>query len=33
MNKMEGPASKKIKEPPKRANHNLNIKFPNPLLL
>jgi hypothetical protein len=32
-NKMEGPTSKKTKEPPKRANHKRNIKFPNPLLL
>jgi hypothetical protein len=31
-NKMEGPTSKKTKEPPKRANHKGNIKFPNPLL-
>jgi len=31
-NKMEGPTSKKAKEPPKRANHKGNIKFPNPLL-
>jgi hypothetical protein len=31
-NKMEGPTSKKTKEPPKRANHKRNIKFPpNPL--
>jgi hypothetical protein len=29
---MEGPTSKKTKEPPKRANHKGNIKFPNPLL-
>jgi hypothetical protein len=28
---MEGPTSKKTKEPPKRANHKGNIKFPNPL--
>ncbi len=28
---MEGPMSKKAKEPPKRANHKGNIKFPNPL--
>jgi hypothetical protein len=27
---MEGPTSKKTKEPPKRANHKGNIKFPNP---
>jgi hypothetical protein len=31
-NKMEGPMSKKTKEPPKRANHKGNIKFPNPFL-
>jgi hypothetical protein len=31
-NKMEGLTSKKTKEPPKRANHKRNIKFPNPLL-
>jgi len=30
-NKMEGPTSKKTKEPPKRANHKVNIKFSNPL--
>jgi hypothetical protein len=30
---MEGPTSKKTKEPPKRVNHKGNIKFPNPLLL
>jgi hypothetical protein len=30
-NKMEGPNSKKTKEPPKRANHKANIKFPTPL--
>jgi hypothetical protein len=29
-NKMEGPTSKKTKEPPKRANHNSNIKFLKP---
>jgi hypothetical protein len=29
---MEGPTSKKTKEPPKMANHNMNIKFPNRLL-
>jgi hypothetical protein len=29
---MEGPTSKKTKEPPKRANHKGNIKFPNPLV-
>jgi len=29
---MEGLMSKKIKEPPKRANHKWNIKFLNPLL-
>jgi len=29
---MEGPTSKKTNEPPKRANHKGNIKFPNPLL-
>jgi hypothetical protein len=28
-NKMEGPTSKKTKEPPKRANHKGNIKFLN----
>jgi hypothetical protein len=27
---MEGPTSKKMKEPPKRANHKGNVKFPNP---
>jgi hypothetical protein len=32
-NKMEGPVSKKTKEPPRRANHKGNIKLPNPLLL
>ncbi len=31
-NKMEGLTSKQTKEPPKRANHKGNIKFPNPLL-
>ncbi len=31
-NKMEGPTSKKTKEPPKKGNHPRNIKFPNPLL-
>jgi hypothetical protein len=30
---MEGPMSKKTKEPPKRANHKGNIKFPNLFLL
>jgi hypothetical protein len=30
MNKMEGPTSKKTKEPPKRANHEGNIQFLNP---
>ncbi len=30
-NKMEGPIPKKANEPPKRVNHNGNIKFPNPL--
>jgi hypothetical protein len=30
-NKMEGPTSKKTKEPPKRVNHKGNLKFPNPL--
>jgi hypothetical protein len=30
---MEGPASKKTNEPPKRADHKRNIKFPNPFLL
>jgi hypothetical protein len=29
---MEGPTSKKTKEPPKRANHKRNIKVLNPLL-
>jgi hypothetical protein len=29
---MEGPASKKTKEPPKKANHKGNIKFSKPLL-
>jgi hypothetical protein len=29
---MEGPTSKKTKEPPKRANHKGNIMFLNPLL-
>jgi hypothetical protein len=29
-NKMEGPTSKKTKEPPKRANHKGHIKFLNP---
>jgi hypothetical protein len=29
---MEGPMSKKTKEPPKKANHKGNIKFPNPHL-
>jgi len=28
---MEGPTSKKINEPPKKANHKGNIKFLNPL--
>jgi hypothetical protein len=27
---MEGPTSKKTKEPPKRVNHKGNIKFLNP---
>jgi hypothetical protein len=31
--KMEGPMSKKIKEPPKGVNHKRNIKFLNPFLL
>jgi hypothetical protein len=31
-NKMEGPTSKKTKEPPKRANYKGNMKLPNPLL-
>jgi hypothetical protein len=31
-NKMEGPTSKKTKEPPKRVKHKGNIKFPNPFL-
>jgi hypothetical protein len=30
---MEGRTFKKTKEPPMRANHKGNIKFPNPLLL
>jgi hypothetical protein len=30
MNKMEGPKSKRTNEPPKKANHKGNIKFPNP---
>jgi hypothetical protein len=30
---MEGPTSKKTNEPPKRADHKRNIKFPNPFLL
>jgi hypothetical protein len=29
---MEAPMSKKTKEPPKRANHKGNIKFPKPLM-
>ncbi len=29
-NKMEGPKSKKTKEPPTKGNHPRNIKFPNP---
>jgi hypothetical protein len=29
---MEGPTSKKTKEPPKKANHKRNIKFLNPFL-
>jgi hypothetical protein len=29
-NKMEGPTSKKTKEPPKRVNHKGNIKSSNP---
>ncbi len=29
---MEGPTFKKTNEPPKRANHKGNIKFPNPLI-
>jgi hypothetical protein len=33
MNKVEGPTSKKTKEPPKRVNHMGNIKFLNPFLL
>jgi hypothetical protein len=28
-NKMKGPMSKKTNEPPKKANHKGNIKFPN----
>jgi hypothetical protein len=31
-NKMEGPTSKKSKEPLKRANHKGNIKFLKPLM-
>jgi hypothetical protein len=30
---MEGPTSKKTKEPPKRQNHKRNIKFMNFLML
>jgi hypothetical protein len=30
--KTEGPTSKKTKEPPKKANHKGNIKFPDPLM-
>ncbi len=30
-NKMDGPTSKKTKEPPKRVNHKGNIKFSNHL--
>jgi hypothetical protein len=30
---MKGLTSKKTNEPPKRANHKGNTKFPNPLLL
>jgi hypothetical protein len=30
---MERSTSKKTNEPPKRANHKGNIKFPNPVLL
>jgi hypothetical protein len=29
---MEGPMSKKTKEPSKRVNHKGNIKFRNPLM-
>jgi len=29
---MEIPMPKKTNEPPKKANHKVNIKFPNPLL-
>jgi hypothetical protein len=29
---MEGPTSKNIKEPPKKANHKWRIKFSNPFL-
>jgi hypothetical protein len=32
-NKLEALTSNKTKEPPIRANHKGNIKFPNPLLL
>jgi hypothetical protein len=32
-NKMEGLMPKKANEPPKRANHKGNIKFPNPPLV
>jgi hypothetical protein len=30
---MEGPTSKKTKEPPKKVKHKENIDFLNPLLL
>jgi hypothetical protein len=30
---MEGSTSKKTNEPPKKADHKRNIKFPNPFLL
>jgi hypothetical protein len=33
MKKVEGPTSKKTKEPPKRVNHKGNIKFLSPFLL
>ncbi len=32
-NKVREPTSKKTNEPPKRANHKRNVKFPNFLLL
>jgi hypothetical protein len=30
---MEGPKSEKTKDPPKRVNHKMNIKFPNPFFV